>query len=131
MRFAITGARVFDGAHMLDGHTVLVEEGRIAGVVPAEAADRRTERQEVEGLLAPGFIDIQVNGGGGVLFNDQPTVEGIRAIGAAHRRYGTTGFLPTLITDRRSKWRRRWKPRGKRWRTVCPVCSGSIWKGRS
>jgi N-acetylglucosamine-6-phosphate deacetylase len=103
MRFAITGARVFDGAHMLDGHTVLVEEGRIAGVVPAEAADRRTERQEVEGLLAPGFIDIQVNGGGGVLFNDQPTVEGIRAIGAAHRRYGTTGFLPTLITDRREQ----------------------------
>jgi N-acetylglucosamine-6-phosphate deacetylase len=50
-------------------------------------------------LLLPGFIDTQVNGGGGVLFNDTPTLEGIAAIGAAHRRFGTTGFLPTLISD--------------------------------
>ena len=49
--------------------------------------------------LLPGFIDTQVNGGGGVLFNDETTVEGIAAIGAAHRRFGTTGFLPTLISD--------------------------------
>jgi N-acetylglucosamine-6-phosphate deacetylase len=49
-------------------------------------------------LLLPGFIDSQVNGGGGVLFNDAPTVETIRAIGQAHRRFGTTGFLPTLIS---------------------------------
>lgn len=49
--------------------------------------------------LLPGFIDTQVNGGGGVLFNDAPTVETIRAIGAAHAAFGTTGFLPTLITD--------------------------------
>jgi N-acetylglucosamine-6-phosphate deacetylase len=49
-------------------------------------------------LLLPGFIDSQVNGGGGVLFNDAPSVEAIRAIGAAHRRFGTTGFLPTLIS---------------------------------
>jgi N-acetylglucosamine-6-phosphate deacetylase len=50
-------------------------------------------------LLVPGFIDVQVNGGGGVLFNDDPSVEAIAAIGAAHRQYGTTGFLPTLISD--------------------------------
>ena len=50
-------------------------------------------------LLLPGFVDVQVNGGGGVLFNDVPAVEGIAAIGAAHRRFGTTGFLPTLISD--------------------------------
>ena len=50
-------------------------------------------------LLAPGFIDAQVNGGGGILFNDSPDAESIRAIGAAHRRFGTTGFLPTLISD--------------------------------
>jgi N-acetylglucosamine-6-phosphate deacetylase len=50
------------------------------------------------GLLLPGFIDLQVNGGGGVLFNDAPSVESIRAIGAAHRRFGTTAFLPTLIS---------------------------------
>ena len=49
--------------------------------------------------LAPGFIDIQVNGGGDVLFNDAPTPDGIRAIAAAHRKFGTTALLPTLITD--------------------------------
>ena len=53
-------------------------------------------------LVAPGFIDVQVNGGGGVLFNDQPTPEGIAAIAAAHRRFGTTGMLPTLISDDRA-----------------------------
>ena len=51
------------------------------------------------GYLLPGFIDTQVNGGGGVLFNDETTVDGIAAIGHAHRQYGTTGFLPTLISD--------------------------------
>ena len=50
-------------------------------------------------MLLPGFIDVQVNGGGGVLFNDDPSIDSIRAIGAAHRRFGTTGFLPTLISD--------------------------------
>ena len=50
-------------------------------------------------MLVPGFIDVQVNGGGGVLFNDAPTVETIATIGRAHRRFGTTGFLPTLISD--------------------------------
>jgi N-acetylglucosamine-6-phosphate deacetylase len=64
---------------------------------------RGIEVRDVKGLLASGFIDIQVNGGGGVLFNDSPTVEGIRTIGAAHRKFGTTGFLPTLITDTREK----------------------------
>jgi N-acetylglucosamine-6-phosphate deacetylase len=54
-------------------------------------------------LLAPGFIDLQVNGGGGVLLNDQPTADGMRAIARAHRRYGTTACLPTLITDTRER----------------------------
>ena len=57
------------------------------------------KRQLQGGVLIPGFIDTQVNGGGGVLFNDDPTAEGVAAIGAAHRRFGTTGFLPTLISD--------------------------------
>ena len=50
-------------------------------------------------VLVPGFVDLQVNGGGGVLFNDSPTPETIETIGTAHRRFGTVGFLPTLITD--------------------------------
>ena len=54
-------------------------------------------------MLAPGFIDLQVNGGGGILLNDQPTPDAMRAIAQAHRRYGTTSCLPTLITDTRAK----------------------------
>jgi N-acetylglucosamine-6-phosphate deacetylase len=79
---------------------VLLDGARILDVVTA--ADPRCARaQQIDlrgQLLLPGFIDAQVNGGGGVLFNDAPTVESIRAIGAAHRRFGTTGFLPTLIS---------------------------------
>ncbi len=101
--YAITGATVFDGARMLEGRAVVVEDGRIARLQGVEKLSSRIERRAVEGLLAPGFIDVQVNGGGGVLFNDERRVDGIRAIGAAHRRFGTTGFLPTFITDTREK----------------------------
>ena len=100
MTMALTGARLFDGERMRDGHAVVIEGERIAGVVPEAGLDAALPRRRIAGLLAPGFVDVQVNGGGGVLFNDQPDVTGIRAIGAAHRRFGTTGFLPTLITDR-------------------------------
>jgi N-acetylglucosamine-6-phosphate deacetylase len=101
--FALAGARIFDGTSLRDGHAVVVEDGRIVGVAPADAVPRGVDVRPVEGLLAPGFIDVQVNGGGGVLFNDVRTVEGIAAIGAAHRRFGTTGFLPTFITDTRER----------------------------
>src|SRR3546814_15257816 len=60
-------------------------------------ADREIDLEA--GWLLPGFVDTQVNGGGGVLFNDQVDVEAIAAIGAAHARFGTTAFLPTLISD--------------------------------
>jgi N-acetylglucosamine-6-phosphate deacetylase len=97
--FALTGARVFDGAHLLEGRAVVIDGERITGLGSDADLPSGVERRRVEGLIAPGFIDVQVNGGVGVLFNDAPTVEGIAAIGATHRRYGTTGFLPTLITD--------------------------------
>ena len=100
--FALVGARVSNGAHMRDGLAVVVENGRIREVCDADKLTPDIERREITGTLAPGFIDVQVNGGGGVLFNDSPTVEAIRTIGAAHRRFGTTGFLPTLITDTRA-----------------------------
>jgi N-acetylglucosamine-6-phosphate deacetylase len=103
MALALVGARVFDGEHMRDDAAVVVEHGRIAAVEPAGRIGAAAERQTVRGLLAPGFVDVQVNGGGGVLFNAQPTVDGIRAIAAAHRRFGTTGLLPTLITDARDR----------------------------
>ncbi len=80
---------------------VLVEGGRITAVLAANHPRVLDGiRHDLGGrMLLPGFIDCQVNGGGGVLFNHEPSVEGIRAIAAAHRRFGTTGLLPTLISD--------------------------------
>jgi N-acetylglucosamine-6-phosphate deacetylase len=90
-----------DGNGLTEGRAVLIEGGRITDVVAA--SDRRVRKlpqHDLRGaLLLPGFLDSQVNGGGGVLFNDSPSVETIGAIGRAHRRFGTTGFLPTLISD--------------------------------
>ena len=81
----------------LEAATVVIEGDRIAEVRPPAAGERGYDL--AGGYLLPGFIDTQVNGGGGALFNDAPTVEAIATIGAAHRRFGTTGFLPTLISD--------------------------------
>src|ERR1700733_1750189 len=82
------------------GLGVLLEGGRIAAVLPAGAAPAAAHvALPPECLLAPGLIDVQVNGGGGVLFNDTPTVEAALEMAAAHRRLGTTAILPTLITS--------------------------------
>src|SRR5262250_1855071 len=100
MNVALVNGRVLREDRLAEGRCVLLEEGRIVGIVgPSDRRVRRAARYDLEGgLLLPGFIDSQVNGGGGVLFNDAPTVESIAAIGRAHRRFGTTGFLPTLIS---------------------------------
>jgi N-acetylglucosamine-6-phosphate deacetylase len=106
-KFAITASTLFDGEAIRPDCAVVIEGSRISGVaarheIPADIALRELP----DGCwLAPGFIDVQVNGGGDVLFNDNPTPEGIRTIAAAHRRFGTTGLLPTLITDRDSTMR--------------------------
>lgn len=106
MSFALVNGRMLlgdghAGAGLSVGQAVLVRDGRIAAIVDAADVRRSGLRSHDLGgaLLLPGFIDSQVNGGGGVLFNDAPGVESIRAIGRAHRRFGTTGFLPTLISD--------------------------------
>ena len=97
---AITGARIFDGDLWHEHHALVIEDGKVAAIallrdVPAEA-----HIVPMDGLsLVPGFVDLQVNGGGGVLLNEQRDVEGIRTICAAHARFGTTALLPTLITD--------------------------------
>jgi N-acetylglucosamine-6-phosphate deacetylase len=100
MTIALLNGRVLRADGFASGLAVLIDGERIVDIVPA--ADRRcrtAERRDLAGgLLLPGFIDLQVNGGGGVLFNDAPTVDSIRTIGRAHRRFGTTGFLPTLIS---------------------------------
>jgi N-acetylglucosamine-6-phosphate deacetylase len=100
MPIALINGRVLRGTSLVSGQCVLIGDGRIQAILPAEDARcRALERVDLGGaLLLPGFIDIQVNGGGGVLFNDAPSVQAIRQIGQAHRRFGTTGFLPTLIS---------------------------------
>ena len=100
---AVLGHRVFDGSRWHNDAAVLIKDGRIHGLAAwSEVPNGWPQRRLPEGvLLAPGFIDLQVNGGGGILLNDDPTVDGMRAIARAHRRYGTTACLPTLITDSR------------------------------
>lgn len=95
----LTGARIFDGERFFNDHAVVVEADRIAAIFPYSERPHGAARDLGGGLLAPGYIDVQVNGGGGVLFNDDPTPEGIARIAAAHRKHGTVGLLPTLVTD--------------------------------
>ena len=100
-RLALLNGRVLTDRGFEAGLAVLIEDGRIALVTtPQDALKQATQSHDLQGaLLLPGFIDCQVNGGGGVLFNNAPDVDALRRIGAAHRRFGTTGFLPTLISD--------------------------------
>ena len=106
-RHAVAADTVFDGAALHRDHAVIIDGGTIAALMPRRDVPRGMPVQDLpEGMwLAPGFIDVQVNGGGDVLFNDTPTVDGIGAIVAAHRRFGTTALLPTLISDTADKMR--------------------------
>ncbi|TCS13269.1 N-acetylglucosamine-6-phosphate deacetylase [Caulobacter sp. BK020] len=100
MQSVLVNGRILTPQGIVDGKAVAIRDGRIDGLIDPAAAPVGVQRHDLDGgLLVPGFIDTQVNGGGGVLFNDSTTVEAIAAIGAAHRPYGTTGFLPTLISD--------------------------------
>ena len=100
MAFALTGARVFDGESIHNEMAVVIDGSRIAEVVAVENLPKDIERRVLKaGLLVPGFIDVQVNGGGGALLNDNPTVNTVRRIAESHRKFGTTGMLPTVITD--------------------------------
>src|SRR5690242_18801178 len=106
-RHAILADRVFDGHRWHIEAAVLVRDGRILEVgpqtkVPANWPQRRLPAGT---FLTAGFIDLQVNGGGGILFNDRPSPDTLRAIARVHRRYGTTGCLPTLISGTREQIR--------------------------
>jgi len=100
-RHAIAASHVFDGSAVHRDRAVVVDGSRIAALVPRRDVPAGVPVAALpEGLwLAPGFIDTQVNGGGGVLFNDTPTPDAIATIVRAHRKFGTTALLPTLITD--------------------------------
>ncbi|NQZ26390.1 MAG: N-acetylglucosamine-6-phosphate deacetylase [Colwellia sp.] len=88
--------RLFDGHTFLDDQVLTIVDGRITDI------DQNTSHVDVfaQGLVVPGYIDLQVNGGGGALFNDSPSVDNLKIIMAAHAQFGTTGMMPTLITDK-------------------------------
>ena len=100
MDTALLNAAIHTDAGFVTGKALLVSGGRIMGLIdPADAPANAQRRDLGGGYLTPGFIDAQVNGGGGAFFTDAPSVDKIARIGAAHRAYGTTGFTPTLISD--------------------------------
>ncbi|HUI21058.1 MAG TPA: N-acetylglucosamine-6-phosphate deacetylase [Methylocella sp.] len=100
-RHAIAADFIFDGAVTHRDSVVVIEGSRIGALMPRSqmSAFGETFKLPPGAWLAPGFIDVQVNGGGDVLFNADPTPEGISKIVRAHRKFGTTALLPTLITD--------------------------------
>lgn len=102
MKTVLRNARILTADGFRDDLAVVIEAGRITALVSDAAPQLGSAAEQVDlggGWLLPGFIDAQVNGGGGVLFNNSPDVESLRTLAAAHRRFGTTALLPTLISD--------------------------------
>lgn len=98
---ALTNARVFDGDEFIDGQAVLVEGGKVKAIVSKSDVPADASSEDLGGkLLVPGFVDVQVNGGAGVMFNDAQSVDALKTIVSGHRKYGSTTLMPTLITDR-------------------------------
>ena len=96
----INGRIALPDGSIVGDRILVVSDGRIASICEPAALPAGCETIDLNGnLLAAGFIDTQVNGGGGVLFNDAPTVETIRQMAQVHASFGTTAFLPTLISD--------------------------------
>ena len=91
---------LFDGGRLHFGQAIVFRDGALAALVPEEQAKDEGQVIDLSGdILSPGYVDLQVNGGDGVMFNDDPSVETIRRIASAHRRLGVASLLPTLITD--------------------------------
>ncbi|MEX0306803.1 MAG: N-acetylglucosamine-6-phosphate deacetylase [Ruegeria sp.] len=94
------GGPIFDGETLLKGHAARFVDGVLIAIVPEAELTSNEAIEDLSGeILSPGYVDLQVNGGGGVMFNDDPSVETLQRIAAAHRQLGATSILPTLITD--------------------------------
>lgn len=97
---AYLGADIFDGAATHTNHALIVEGDRVQDILPVAEIPPAAETVTLPGgTILPGYVDLQVNGGGGVQFNDDPSVAALRTIAAAHAGLGATAILPTLITD--------------------------------
>ena len=100
MKKAITGSKLFDGKEFIEQKALLIDDQHIAGIVNEEAIPTDFKVQKLDGgVLSPGFIDLQVNGGGGKLFNNSPEKESLNTIISAHQYFGTTSIMPTVISD--------------------------------
>lgn len=97
----IKPTRVFDGNDLLSGQAVKISDGYLVQIMPVDEMPNTASALELSGILTPGFVDLQVNGGGGVLLNNLPSHQTMCKILSAHRRYGTVAILPTVITDTR------------------------------
>lgn len=101
---ALLGAAIHDGITLQKGKALLCEDDQIVGIKDPEGLPAICEIRHLDGgYLMPGFVDLQVNGGGGVMFNDDQTLQTLEVISQAHRRLGTYTFLPTLITDTQAR----------------------------
>ena len=97
---SILGATIFDGFKRHLNSALIIKKSKVVEIIPEEKVDPKTEQIVLAGgLLAPGFIDLQVNGGGGALFNDNPSLENLKTICEAHAKLGSTSIMPTLISD--------------------------------
>lgn len=100
------GGPIFDGEMLVEGHAARFVDGRLDCILPESQLSAGEVIENLSGdILSPGYVDLQVNGGGGVMFNDDPSVETLRRIAGAHRQLGATSILPTLITDTPEKTR--------------------------
>ena len=100
MKKALTGAKLFTGENFLENKALLIEDKYIAGIVGKANIPKNFEIQKLNGgILSPGFIDLQVNGGGGKLFNNSPDKESLNTIIEAHQYFGSTSIMPTVISD--------------------------------
>ena len=97
---SFVGATIFDGFKRHLNAALIIKNSKVVEIIPEEKVDPSTDQIVLAGgLLTPGFVDLQVNGGGGVLFNDNPSLENLKTICEAHAKLGTTSIMPTLISD--------------------------------
>ena len=100
MKQALFGSQIFCGERFYDDYALLVDGKSIVDIVEKNDIPENFNKIELDdGILAPGFIDLQVNGGGGKLFNNSPDKESLRTIIKAHQFFGTTSLMPTVISD--------------------------------
>ncbi|MFT6658771.1 N-acetylglucosamine-6-phosphate deacetylase [Maritalea sp.] len=97
----LRNACIFDGTDFVEGKAVVIKAGKVSAIIDDAGSEQQGyETEDLGGkLLVPGFVDVQVNGGGGVMFNDEQSVQALATIANGHRKFGTTTMLPTFITD--------------------------------